>query len=326
MNKPRILKIIEENICLTLEPLPQVIAVITMGSCARGEETYQVNECGEKELLSDYEMIIVVENYADIDDIDNSLRCLNQKFQEQVENHGFCLEWSYKTRQELKRLDRRFIFFETKSSSRVIMGDKTVLDEMPEINCNNLNYSELDTIILHRLYHVIRDMDVPDEKYQKYLIARNTLDITSAALPHVGILVSGYCNRVAAFESVYQQLGFSRNDYERLVMYLEMKLNYSSELYNTASLENMRKWFVSDFEKLYAYQKRAQKGSPFIRSSRMFLSAVYRRNTSLLRQWYQWPFIMQTLYKDMMKILIGEENDKVLKETVACRMLSLFGY
>lgn len=326
MNKPSILKTIEENICSKLEPCPQIVAVITMGSCARGEETYQVNECGEKELLSDYEMIVVVEDDAEIDDIDSSLRRLNQKLQEQIANHGFCLEWSYKTRQELKRLDRRFIFFEAKSSSRVIMGDKTVLDEIPEINCSNLNYSELNTIILHRLYHVIRDMDVPDEKYQKYLIARNTLDITSAALPHVGILVSGYRNRVAAFESVYQRIGFSRNDYERLVMYLEMKLNYSSELYNTASLEYMRKWFVSDFEKLYDYQKRAQKGSPFIRSSRMFLSAVYRRNTSLLRQWYQWPFIMQKLYKDMMKILIDEEDDKVLKETVACRMLSIFGY
>ena len=54
-------------------------------------------------------------------------------------------------------LDKRFIFFEARESACTIYGNKSAIELFPVINIKNLNFCELNTVIIHRLYHVLRN-------------------------------------------------------------------------------------------------------------------------------------------------------------------------
>ena len=200
---------ISEKVRETLAGCPEVVAALLMGSCSRGEETYFINGRGERELLSDYEMLIIVHDKMDTKVSDNKLKLLASELKGQSSSPCFELEWSYKTEHQIKKLDKRFIFFEARESACTIYGNKSAIELFPVINIKNLNFCELNTVIIHRLYHVLRDCLNTDEHYQQYLIARNTLDIPTAALPLCGILQSSYGRRNKSFSEYALQYGFS---------------------------------------------------------------------------------------------------------------------
>ena len=87
-----------------------VLAAISMGSCARGEETYFINEMGQEEMMSDFEMLIITETSSNTEVVDKDLNELRKELKSISHSCNFDLEWSYKTIDELKRLDKRFIF------------------------------------------------------------------------------------------------------------------------------------------------------------------------------------------------------------------------
>lgn len=309
-----------------LKNFPDIVAALLMGSCSRGEETYFINSNGEKELLSDYEMLIIIKDKSDCSDCDKALMVLAEQLKAQSSSYCFELEWSYKKKSELRRLDKRFIFFEAKECSKIIYGNPKVLELFPRITLKNLNYCELDTIIVHRLYHVLRDTGISDEKYAKYLIARNTLDIPSVVLPLEGVLVSTYKKRIEMFLKLPESEFISEGLKKRLEDYLEMKKNYESELYDQYDLTVMGKWFLEDFRNLYTYQHNKQKGKTFVRNSRMLLSSIYRRNTDLFSVWMRWSEINEKLCADMFEAIssrkVYEQKIASIKET----MMKLYGY
>ncbi len=310
-----------------LATFPTVEAALLMGSCSRGEETYFVNTNGETELLSDYEILIIVSDNSDLEKCDSKMQSLARELLKQSSSPCFSLDWSYKTKAELKRLDNRFIFFETKEAANVIYGNRNILQSFPEITGDNLNYSELNTIIIHRLYHVLRDFKLKDDKYRKYLIARNTLDIPSASLPLMGILVGSYTHRNKVFAQLAREDDFPSELKRRLSDYLEMKKDYNSILYDSYDLDIMIKNFIKDFKCLYSYQCRNQKGIAFTRSTRMLLSAIYRRSLSGYKTWKSWSVINERLYVKMMYLLTAE-YEEYSREIINVKSLmkKLYGY
>ena len=83
---------ISEKVRETLDGCPEVVAALLMGSCSRGEETYFVNELGERELLSDYEMLIIVHDKMDTKASDSKLKVLARELKEQSSSPCFELE------------------------------------------------------------------------------------------------------------------------------------------------------------------------------------------------------------------------------------------
>lgn len=303
-----------------------VISVVLNGSCARGEETYFINSDGQNEMMSDFEMLIIVAKMVDRVAISKSLSELRNRLLAIRQSENFDLEWSYKTPDDLRRLDKRFFFFETKESDKVIYGDKDIIESFPDINLQNLNYSELNTVIIHRLYHVIRDLRSTDEKYKKYLIARNSLDFATAILPLSGVLVASYGRRMIEIEKIASELQLPDELIQRQLDYLVMKKDYSSALYDFYCYEDMLQNFYADFQLLKKLQAQLQGGTIFRRNNRRLLSSIYRANLKNLKICIQWQSRLTALCEDMFEII---KNGAVSERELAAlkvQMSDLFGY
>lgn len=317
---------ISKSVAEVCKKFDSVLAVIVNGSCARGEETYFINSDGQKEMISDFEMLIIIKPSADTRPISESLEVLREQLISIRHSENFDLEWSFKTEEDLRRLDKRFFFFETKESSRVIYGDNRVLGLFPEINIHNLNYSELNTVIIHRLYHVLRDIHSEDEKYKKYLIARNSLDFSTAFLPLAGVLVATYAGRMDALQKVANKYQISDDLIRRHKDYLNMKKDYSSRLYDVYKYDDMLHDFYDDFQLLKELQKRLQNGVLFKPNKRRMISAIYRLSFSNMVVCLQWKNKLSALCEDMFSAIKSEGiSDKDL-DSVKAQMKELFGY
>lgn len=324
--QPKIKMEIELEIRERLDGQKNIEAVIAMGSCARDEETYFTNASGRTEMLSDYEMLIVVHDLSNTEPISQVLMGIRSKFQARSSSPCFDIEWSYKSISEVRRLDRRFIFFEAKESGHVIYGNKDIFSQFPDITVNNLNYSELNTVILHRLYHVLRDCSIADEHYQKYLIARNTLDIPTAVLPLMGYLEGSYRKRNLLFRRTADKTCFPDEFLDRLDNYLRMKLDYSSDLYDCYDLKQMKLNFLMDFQVLYSFQKQHQNGIAFRRSTRQMLSGFYRCKPGRIYEAIIWPKKMTALCDKMFSCLENGCWDAALLADIRNEMEACFGY
>ena len=317
---------ISEKVRETLDGCPEVVAALLMGSCSRGEETYFINGRGERELLSDYEMLIIVHDKVDTKVSDDKLKVLARELKKQSSSPCFELEWSYKTEHQMKKLDKRFIFFEARESACTIYGNKTTIELFPVINIKNLNFCELNTVIIHRLYHVLRDQSNTDEHYQQYLIARNTLDIPTAVLPLCGILQSSYGKRNKSFGEYALQYGFPKELVTRLTDYLQMKKDYNADKYKKYSLEFMKKQFIADMKILYEFQKRQQHNHAFRGNRRLLISAVYRRNIKTLRKCLCWEELNESLYQKMIRMLEKDNISSTELRKLQDEMFEMFNY
>lgn len=317
---------ISEKVRATLDGCPEIVAALLMGSCSRGEETYFLNDRGERELLSDYEMLIIVNDKMDTELSDKRLKLLACELKEQSSSPCFDMEWSYKTVQQMKKLDKRFIFFEARESACVIYGNRLATEYFPTININNLNFCELNTVLIHRLYHVLRDCLNTDEHYLQYLIARNTLDIPTAVLPLCGILQSSYERRNRTFSKCARQYGFPEEFVERLTDYLQMKKDYNADQYKKYSLEFMKKQFVADMKMLYEFQKRQQHNHAFRGNRRLLISAVYRRNIKMLETSICWEKLNESLYQKMIHMLEQDDISSIELRKLQDEMFELFNY
>ena len=194
------------------------------------------------------------------------------------------------------------------------------------INIKNLNFCELNTVIIHRLYHVLRDRLNADEHYQQYLIARNTLDIPTAVLPLCGILQSSYEKRNKSFSEYALQYGFPKELMVRLSDYLQMKKDYNADQYKKYSLEYMKKQFIADMKMLYEFQKRQQHDHAFRGNRRLLISAVYRRNIEMLKISLCWEKLNESLYQKMIQMLEKDDISSIKLRELQDEMFELFNY
>ena len=266
--------LISHQVFNVLNGVGNVYAAILLGSCSRGEESYFVTEDGERQLLSDYEMIVVTKENRIPQQAEAGLRELRYNLRSRSKSPFFDLEWNYYWKRKLPFMDKRFINFEMKTAGKLICGDPKVFDLLPGITVENLNFAELDSIVNHRLYHVLKGFWGIDEHQKKYLIARNTLDITSVVLPFEGKLICSYEKRIEALPEKLCKGVFGDNIIERLNDYLEMKKDSLSAAYEKYCVDEMLELFLRDMYALYEYQKSNQMGKAFCQNKRLMLKGI----------------------------------------------------
>ena len=234
-----------------------IVALVLIGSCARGEETYYTNPQGRLCLYSDIEFFVVLRNMDEMSKIQADITCINNELQLVSDSPIFEVSVGYLFMSSIKRVDRRFIIFETKERGKVIMGDPNILNHLPNVTVNSLNKSNLASIINQRLYHVLTEWIKLDEHEKKYCIARNSLDIGTVYLTFSGSIISSYkarnnyLNKASDLTSKVFSIGFLR----RINDYLTMKMDFCSQLYSNYDANVMLKDFCTDIEQLLEYLK-----------------------------------------------------------------------
>ena len=301
-------------------------AVIEVGSCSRGEETYYINTDGVRELLSDYEILVVVGEDENVDSLRAQLSAIKTTLEDSSGSPFFSLDYSFIPRWKLRFLDKRFIHFETKEAASIIAGDVSVVNEFPMITVRNLNYAELSSVVNHRLYHVLRDYGLVADYVKKYLLARNSLDIATVVLPYYGKLICGYGRRNEAMRSIDLSRWFTSDLCNRLDLFLEMKLSYMCDIYNTVSLSDMLDNFENDMKSLHRFLADQNGGHCFINSGRKCLSALIRLSPTQLGNALTFPYKEEALYEAMMSLLENRDFSVSSVSPISRTMKAIYGY
>lgn len=301
-------------------------AVIEVGSCSRGEESYFINTDGVRELLSDYEILVVVGEDESIDSLNTQLSTIKTTLEESSGSPFFSLDYSFIPRWKLRFLDKRFIHFETKEAASIIAGDTSVINEFPKITTRNLNYAELSSVVNHRLYHVLRDYESVGDYVKKYLLARNSLDIATVVLPYYGKLICGYGRRNEAMRSIDLSRWFTPDLCNRLDIFLEMKLSYMCDIYSTISLRDMLVNFENDMKSLHRFLADQNNGHCFINSGRRCLSALVRLSPTRLGDALRFPHEEEALYDTMMSLLENRDFSVSSVSPISGTMKAIYGY
>lgn len=309
-----------------LDGIENVYAAVLLGSCSRGEESWFTDAQGQKQLLSDYEFMIITVKKGICEASEKRLEALRTELCWQSASPFFNLEWNYYWKNKLPFMDKRFINFEMAAARRLIIGNPSVFKIMPQINVKNLNFSELNSIVNHRLYHVLKDYAYIGGHDKKYLIARNSLDITSVVLPYEGKLICSYQKRLRAFPEQVCGDFFDPGLKNRLHNYYEMKINYSSSLYKNTDAEAMLRQFISDMKALHSYQEKKQNGNAFCINKRLLFNAFFHFRRKEFHELMKRPYEEEKLYQDMLTMLEKSDFQQEKMDQIVRRVQKIYGY
>lgn len=302
--KNHIIEDICKQVCNELSGFKSVLSIILIGSCARGEETYFTGEDGKELLYSDIEFFALVSNGTEIDEISKKIKFLNKSIFAEERSPVFEISIGFLFLNAIKRLDKRFIIFETTQCGRCIYGDEKYLQLLPNITVRNINKSNLISIVNQRLFHVLSEWEKSDAHEKKYCIARNTLDILTVYLPFKGYLIATYRSRINFFNN---NPHVSKNEFEksfgrRLHDYFEMKLDLASTLYENYNEKAMLAQYCKDMRSLLVFLQN-EHSSIFLRDRHRIIRDIAHFNRKELYFELKRPQMEQKLAKEMLCLL-----------------------
>jgi hypothetical protein len=235
------------------------LGVLLIGSASRGELAWCYNQ--EKlSIYSDIEFLIVVPKKqlrglaafeAEVSRLNASLDLGNR----------FKIDYVVNSWESVPKLEKRIIIFDSKQCG-IEYGSKEVAPLLPEVTRRNINFKELNDVLLHRMKALLNDVPVSifsnssGEKEFCMSIAKNALDLTTWLHPYEArSLVSGFENRVGELEnldggSVFWEY-FKADDIKFLRECLAVR-NGSDENYK---VENMLARYISLYEGGIGYCK-----------------------------------------------------------------------
>ena len=188
------------------------LGILLVGSCSRGEMSWAMKK-SLPNFYSDIEFIVVVEKN------DRRRNVFAEKIAELDEKRDlgdrFKIDYVLNDWSGIARLDKKIFVFDAKSTG-IELGDKAVKAIMPDVKKDNLNFSELNDVLLHRMKALVIDVPVDifvrAEEQDTFClsIAKNTLDITTWLFPYeADVLVSGFENRLNSWENRRKDLTLS---------------------------------------------------------------------------------------------------------------------
>jgi predicted nucleotidyltransferase len=200
-----------------LKTLPDICAIFLLGSAARGELSMLRHERGEVELFSDYEFLVVTTKRISPQNrkiFQNQLMSLEKHIGNP--NPLFHIDVLFRERHRVSTLPQTIFAYELKQNGVNLYG-RDVRHEMPEVTIRNLDFRNTNEILFKRLCAILLHLprrfllggtSHAERRVTGYVLSRNALDLTTVLLPHEGILLPTYRQRVEKLCAAYPELGF----------------------------------------------------------------------------------------------------------------------
>ncbi|MBC8449713.1 MAG: hypothetical protein H8D78_18430 [Chloroflexi bacterium] len=213
-------QLIQENLRQTADILGEasgLVSVLLLGSAARGELAY-ADVAGQLQVFSDYELLVVTGRRLpgrERQRIAAQLTELERGFGQR--NPLFHLDVIFRERRRLRTLPRIIFTYELKANAQVLRGED-VRHLLPEVTPANLDLRNSNEILLKRLWAILLHtprrllrgpLTALEEMVWGYVLCRNALDLTTVLLPHCGVLLPSYGQRVQYLAEHYGQLGLT---------------------------------------------------------------------------------------------------------------------
>jgi len=198
-----------------LGEVPGVLSILLLGSAARGELAYAELD-GRLEVFSDYEFLVVTGRRLPARErqcVAERLATLEREFGQR--NPLLHIDVIFRERHRLHTLPRIIFTYELKANGQVLHGED-VRPLLPEVTLANLDLRNTNEILIKRLWAMLlhtprRLLYGPltrlEEMVWGYVLCRNALDLTTVLLPHCGLLLPSYGERVKHLAEHYDQLG-----------------------------------------------------------------------------------------------------------------------
>ena len=181
-----------------------VLSVILHGSTVRGEFTCITHE---KRLLplSDVEFLIILRKRdACLETrISKNLRSFETALHIE-HNPFFHLDFSFISLSKYRRNPRNLRSFELQHSGLTIYGEN-VVHEAPTVSLINMDLGDLNEIAIVRLWNMLLylptsflhgSLSCRQRLFFSYALYRNSLEIPTILLPHLGVLLCGFKERI----------------------------------------------------------------------------------------------------------------------------------
>jgi len=232
---------------------PGVLSIRLIGSASKGELSF-IQKNNTLEIFSDYEFIIITDGKVSRQE---KLRLIQKcRMIEKSISSGsrlFHIDFSFIPYSRLKRLSHTLWTYEAKVAGITVYGSD-LTDSFPDISVDTLNYEELNEVLVWRLWSLLMYMPKElmhgtilrdSERVYKYVISKNSLDLTTWLLPLEGVLIPSFRGRVRYIHDNYQKLKCSKIMGEGFPEFLtsclkgKMRLEFDFPLLNfyTASLD-----------------------------------------------------------------------------------------
>jgi len=219
-------------------------AVLLLGSAARGELAYAELD-GRLEVFSDYEFLVVTGRRLPARQrqrVAERLAGLEREFGQR--NPLFHIDVIFRERHRLRTLPRIIFTYELKANGQVLHGE-AVRPLLPEVTLANLDMRNTNEILIKRLWAILlhtprRLLYGPlthlEEMVWGYVLCRNALDLTTVLLPHCGVLLPSYGQRVKHLAEHYDQLRLASRFSEEFPAFLNACLQERQSLHPSESL------------------------------------------------------------------------------------------
>ena len=184
---------------------PDVIAVIVIGSTARGEMSF-FRSHSTLMVRSDIEFYVLARRPRRLRrQLAPVLSALEREYTRKWP--AFHIDASYLTPARFRRLKPLIRHFELKKNGTTLLGEE-LISLAPEVTLDNLDWRELNDVVMWSLLSLAVRIpaewlagrkDLPPE--DRVVIARNILDITTWALPGLGVLLPTFSARNGFWET-----------------------------------------------------------------------------------------------------------------------------
>lgn len=196
-----------------------VISIVLVGSFARGEDLWVEWE-GQSRCLSDVEVLAVVEEESLRDlawrqDIERALKrallvgIMGELFTEGANAIGIDMSVGFTTKPHLRRLKPHIFTLELKRFGKVIFGDPSVLDLIPDYTPADLSRIDALVLLCNRIVEQLKVYDVIKKSplINQYLIDKGYIQIVNSLLS----FEKRYCPLYPEKQPVFETLSGTRD-------------------------------------------------------------------------------------------------------------------
>ncbi|HID63133.1 MAG TPA: hypothetical protein EYP49_10395, partial [Anaerolineae bacterium] len=207
------------EIAAALGEVVRPTALLLLGSAARGELSYLRHPDGRLELFSDYEFLAVFPSYPTRFQR-RAIQTLAEQWQERIANPNplFHIDIITRGRRHLAAMPPLIFTFESKQNGLPLHGED-VRPQIPDVTLQNLDFRNTHEILYKRLWAILLHLpkrfvlgqaSEAERRVAGYVLCRNALDLTTVLLPHEGILLPTYRQRVEYLTDHYPDLELSK--------------------------------------------------------------------------------------------------------------------
>jgi len=235
------------------------VGVLLVGSTSRGELCWS-NLDANVVLYSDIEFMIAVNSESHIQkrELSDRVALLSSSYDL---GERFHLDYVVNKWSKLKSLQKKIFIFDSKNTG-IDLTEYHIKKHLPDVKKSNLDFKELNDVLLHRMKALINDIpesDIRNDILQQSFvlsIAKNALDITTWLYPYESNeLLSGFENRVDVWENGGSDLVlskyFDKDDFLFLRECISIRKRPSGQYDEMELLNN----YITIYEKAIRYCK-----------------------------------------------------------------------